>query len=113
MNYQEYQAQKRALKEQIKSLQRQAGQLESKFIESMQAQGWAYINSEETSYGETTGLSARLLSPAFLERHGATRETIEGKEYYLEGKNRYVRYRVENFPIEWEYLYEEEEVIYL
>ena len=117
--FQEYTQKKEQIRSQIEALQHEARELKRAFIASMQAQGWAYIDTEHEQYGEVFGLSARLLSPAFLEKYKATRETIEGSEVYLKveyGKERrYQRDRVDIFDIDWDKAEEEDkkEIIFL
>ena len=135
-NYQEYTQKKEQIRSQIEALQHEARELKRAFIASMQAQGWAYVDTEHVrskwhrarqayvdteheQYEEAFGLSARLLSPAFLEKYKATRETIEGSEVYLKveyGKERrYQRDRVDIFDIDWDKAEEEDkkEIIFL
>ena len=111
MNYQEYKKIEAQIEAQISELESRKSAAKNEFIESMQAQGWAYVNTEFISCGETHGIAPRLLSPNFLERHGATRETIEGSYTYEKNGRTFARARVDDFEIDWDE--EETDVIYL
>ena len=112
MNYQDYQLAKTSINSQISMMRSELSQNRKRFRESMQAQGWAYIDTEHKAYGETYGLSARLLSPEFLAKHDLTRE-VEGRYEYkgIEGTT-YLRDRIDDVDIDWDEE-DEKEVIYL
>lgn len=107
MNVQEYLALTEELAKEEASLRARKQELKQKFISAMQSQGYAYINTEATSYGETFGISARLVSPQVLSAIGATRETIEGATNQ--------KHNVDNFSVDWEELEEKfpNEIIFL
>ena len=116
MNYQDYQLAKTSINSQISMMRSELSRSRASFIESMQAQGWAYIHTEYLAYGETYGLSARLLSPEFLAKHSLAREQVEGDYEYV-GKDRtaYRRDRIDDIDIDWDEIDDEDEkeVIYL
>ena len=114
MNYQNFLASAKKINDEISSLKSELSQNRKRFRESMQAQGWAYIDTEHKAYGETYGLSARLLSPEFLAKHDLTREWVEGRYEYkgIEGTS-YLRDRIDDVDIDWDEIEDEKEVIYL
>ena len=107
-----FKAEAKKINDEISSLKSELSQNRNLFRESMQAQGWAYIDTEYKAYGETYGLSARLLSPEFLAKHDLTRE-VEGRYEYkgIEGTT-YLRDRIDDVDIDWDEE-DEKEVIYL